>query len=254
MDSQRDKAIERRRYDARASRALREPRGATTQGLDSIRLALRTPYIHYEEALCESLSVGKFALEIGSGCGTHTGALIKTGATVIATDISRQSLEVLKASVPAPEGQLLTQVADMEVLPFKDRSFDVVASAGSLSYGEPEAVMNEVWRTLKPKGRFICVDSLDENPVYRLNRWVHHLRGHRSGSTLRRMPSQKTLAMYADCFSLVKVKYFGSISYAVPLLSAFFGENSAAKISDRVDRLVDVHRSAFKFVMVAIKG
>ena len=38
------------------------------------------------------------------------------------------------------------EVVDMEKLPF-----DVVCSAGSLSYGDNEVVMNEIYRALKQK-------------------------------------------------------------------------------------------------------
>lgn len=64
-----------------------------------------------------------------------TYSLIKTGALVTVTDISQHSLQVLKQRFSSVEGGVSTIVADMEQLPFGDESFDVVASAGSLSHG-----------------------------------------------------------------------------------------------------------------------
>ena len=57
----------------------------------------------------------------------------------------------------------------MESLPFKDKSFDIVACAGGLSYGDNKKVANEIYRVLKDNGSFICIDSLNENPFYKFN-------------------------------------------------------------------------------------
>jgi ubiquinone/menaquinone biosynthesis C-methylase UbiE len=52
----------------------------------------------------------------------------------------------------------------MEKLPFADQSFDIIVSAGSLSYGDNDIVMNEIYRVLKLQGVFIAIDSLNNNP------------------------------------------------------------------------------------------
>ena len=144
-------------------------------------------------------------------------------------------------------------VADMEKLPFPDASFDVVVSAGSLSYGDVVLVMNELKRILRPGGIFICVDYLNHNPIYKLNRWVHYLRGNRTISTLERMPTVELIKLYGDLFKVEELKFFGSISWLMPLVNLFFKESFAAELTDRFDSFVKVRRSAFKFVMVAKK-
>jgi ubiquinone/menaquinone biosynthesis C-methylase UbiE len=173
---------------------------------------------------------------------------------VTASDISPKSLALLARSVPAPAGNLSTTVADIEALPFGDAEFDVVASAGVLSYGDPGRVRDEIRRVLKPGGRFICVDSLNHNPIYRFNRWLHYVRGARSASTLRRMPSLRSIDDYRRSFGEAEVWYFGAAIFLVPLAARLGGELRAAKWSNAVDRAVRVKRSAFKFVMVATKG
>ena len=41
------------------------------------------------------------------------------------------------------------------------------------------------------------------------------------------------------------------MSFAMPVVARLFGENTASAASDRIDQLVGVRRSAFKFVIVA---
>jgi len=142
-------------------------------------------------------------------------------------------------------------VADMESLPFEANSFDVIAIAGSLSYGEPDLVDAEVRRVLRPGGIFICVDSLNHNPIYRFNRWFHFLRGRRTKSTLLRMPTIARIQSISMEFKSAEVSYFGAVSYLMPVLAGIMGQSRAAQISDTVDRVVHVRRSAFKFVLVA---
>lgn len=254
MDADRDKQLEKQRYDASSARELSAPGANRLLGVEAMRPALRPPYVRYEATIRRLLSADMRALELGSGGGMHTQALVDTGAAVIASDISPKSLELLRQSVSAPAGNLSTVVADIEALPFADSGFDVVASAGVLSYGDPVRVRAEILRVLKPDGRFVCVDSLNDNPIYRFNRWLHHVRGARSASTLRRMPSLRSIEDYRRSFGQVEVAYFGAATFLVPLAARVGGEARAARWSDAVDRVVHVQGSAFKFVMVATKG
>jgi len=107
---------------------------------------------------------------------------------------------------------------------------------------------------LKPGGVFICVDSLDHNPIYRVNRWIHFLMGSRSRSTLARMPSFELIGYYRKKFSSVDVRYFGSVSWLMPFVGRLIGIKYAAEVSRFIDNAVGVRRSAFKFVMLARKG
>jgi hypothetical protein len=122
----------------------------------------------------------------------------------------------------------------MEKLPFADQSFDIIVSAGSLSYGDNDIVMNN-------------------NPIYRLNRYLHYLKGERSLSTIARMPDLKLLRKYEQKFGKIKTKFFGSISFLTPLMIKVFGEKMSTKISDTIDRIFAIKKSAFKFVLIVEK-
>jgi ubiquinone/menaquinone biosynthesis C-methylase UbiE len=249
-----DKLVELHRYDTSARSKLSTSCTVSTSseiGSGAMPQFLRTPYIFYEKCIKDLIFCNYKVLELGAGAGLHTRALVQTGAEVTASDISPNSLSLLKQQFKSVPGNLKTEVADMESLPFDDSSFDVITSAGSLSYGDPYMVDTEIRRVLRPGGMLICVDSLNHNPVYRANRWLHYLRGNRSNSTLKRMPDLQRIMALGEGFSSVNVRYFGALSYAMPVVARFFGGNCAQAASDRIDQLVGVKRSAFKFVLVA---
>lgn len=248
-----DKLIELDRYDARAKSQLGgvETIVETPFGSQTMSSYLQTPYIYYEQRITELIRPDHRVLEMGAGAGLHTRVLLETGAEVTASDISPNSLSLLRQHFKNVPGNLNTEVADMESLPFDDSSFDVIACAGSLSYGDPILVDTEIRRVLRPGGMLICVDSLNHNPVYRANRWLHYMRGNRSKSTLRRMPDLARIRTLGEGFSSVNVHFFGAMSYAMPGIARLFGENTARAASDRIDQMVGVRRSAFKFVVVA---
>jgi SAM-dependent methyltransferase len=252
-----DKAEEFRRYEEVALQALQSANPMLPQELGPAAIApeLRTPYIYYEQRIHELVSPADRVLELGAGSGLHTAVLLRTGALVTATDISPSALALLQRKLagvagPAPE-RLITRVADMEALPFEAGSFDVVACAGSLSYGEPDLVDAEVRRVLTAGGTFVSVDSLNHNPIYRLNRWLHYTRGERTKSTLVRMPDARRIEAIGQHFQSVEVRYFGALGWTMPLLRRMLGSTRARQFSDKADEIMKVKRSAFKFVLVA---
>lgn len=249
-----DKAAERDRYEARARLSLESPASGKAKTLGSAAIAptLRDPYVYYEQQVRELISPGQDVLELGAGWGLHTAVLLGTGARVTATDISPGSLALLKQNLAGlADERLATRVADMESLPFDSHSFDVVACAGSLSYGDAELVDSEVRRVLRRGGAFVCVDSLNHNPVYRLNRWLQYVRGDRSRSTLLRMPGVGRIASIGRHFDSIQVRYFGALTWAAPPLSKMIGEMRASRALAAFDGSIGVKRSAFKFVLVA---
>ena len=243
-----DKEIEKNRYNNSAIGAFENN---SILNIDELALPLRVPYIYYRKMIQEYVYESANVLEIGAGMGENTEFLLATGAKVYATDISEHSLSVMGKRFNT--NKLTTQVADMEKLPFADQSFDAIVSAGSLSYGDNDKVLNEIHRVLKVKGVFIVIDSLNNNPIYRFNRYIHYLKGERSLSVIERAPDLKLLDKYGQKFDKIETQFFGSISYLVPLMNKIFGEQSSTKIVNNIDKIFTIKRSAFKFVMIVKK-
>jgi len=243
-----DKNIEIGRYDKRAAKLL-----ALNDKIVSADFAsyLRSPIDSYENLLC-GIPLGSNVLEIGAGMVQNTEDLLKLGLEVSAIDISSKSVEVLENKFSGYD-LFSAEVADMEALPFKDNSFNVVCSAGSLSYGDNLIVLKEIHRVLKKGGQVIVMDSLNNNPIYKLNRYIHFLLGKRSKSTLKRMPNVDLIGKYEKHFGNVDVTYFGSLTWMFTFLSKFLSNETIRVFSDNFDKRFNIKKSAFKFTMRAIK-
>ena len=243
-----DKDIERRRYDNRAKFRLNANK---LNHINKIPKYLNIPYKHYFKLL-EGLHDQPKLLEIGAGMGENTDLLLDMQFEITSTDISQKSVEVMRGMF-SDNADFSAEVADMEKLPFNNESFDVVCSAGSLSYGDNDVVMNEIYRVLKRGGVMIAVDSLNDNPIYRLNRYMHYLKGNRSKSTLIRMPTISLIDKYTEKFGYAEVKFFGAITWIFPLLSKILSEQAVIKLSNWIDIKFNIRESAFKFVIMLEK-
>jgi ubiquinone/menaquinone biosynthesis C-methylase UbiE len=244
-----DKDIERRRYDNRAKFRLNANK---LNHINKIPEYLNIPYKHYFKLL-EGLHDQPKLLEIGAGMGENTDLLLDMQFEITSTDISQKSVEVMRGMF-SDNADFSAEVADMEKLPFNNESFDVVCSAGSLSYGDNDVVMNEIYRVLKRGGVMIAVDSLNDNPIYRLNRYMHYLKGNRSKSTLIRMPTISLIDKYTEKFGYAEVKFFGAITWTFPLLSKILSEQAVIKLSNWIDIKFNIRESAFKFVIMLEKN
>ncbi|WP_052671012.1 class I SAM-dependent methyltransferase [Draconibacterium sediminis] len=114
-----------------------------------------------EKLLVEALQKvpkGKM-LELGCGTGHWTQLFVNKGFDVIATDISDAML------CQAIEKNLDADVlkADAGDLPFKNESFDVVASVTMMEFvTSKDVVLNEIYRVLKPGG-YLLLGCLNGN-------------------------------------------------------------------------------------------
>ena len=226
-----------------------------TIGAENFQPYLQSPYIFYEEILKRQIKPETTVLDLCCGDGIHSISLGYLSDHVIATDIAENSIELAKLRIKALNmNSIQFLIGDAEDIQFPDNSFDVVTCVGSISYVELEKFTAEVLRILKPGGRFIVLDSFNHNPIYRLNRYFHYLKGNRSVSTLNRMPSEKTLAYLAGQFQSFDKHYFGIFTFFGPLLSRFLGEIKVRSIIDYLDKKMSfLKKYSFKIVLMATK-
>jgi ubiquinone/menaquinone biosynthesis C-methylase UbiE len=255
MGSSPDKAIEQSRYDRRAAAVLSsgtlEELGPV--GADGVASELRSPYIAYERAIRLHAKPGSRLLDLCCGNGQHSMLAACLGAEVTVSDIAPSNISLTLARAEKHGLKLAGVVADAENIPFPDSAFDVVTVAGSLSYVNLESFLAEVDRVLRPAGAFIFVDSLNHNPIYRLNRFLHFKRGLRTRSTLERMPTLRSLERIRRQFPDLTLSFHGIFTFASPVLRPL-GQERVARLLDAADQRASfLHRYAFKVVGIGHK-
>lgn len=96
---------------------------------------------------------GKDVLELGSGVGLDTLTFARAGARVVAIDLSHRCVELTRRHLDRAGLEARVQVALAEALPLDDDTFDTVTVRGLLMFTpDPDAVMDEVLRVLRPGG------------------------------------------------------------------------------------------------------
>jgi SAM-dependent methyltransferase len=238
--------------DARAAGQLSGPT-LGPDGAEGVDPVLRRPYLVFEEWVRQHVTPETAVLDVCCGDGIHSLTAARLGARVTASDLAENNLVVAQARAARAGLPIHTLPANAENLPLPDQSFDLVTCVGSLSYVDPDLFLREVHRVLRPGGAFVFVDSLNHNPLYRLNRWRHYRRGQRSRSTLTRMPTIATLERIRRDFPDLQISFHGIFSFLAPLLR-WLGPARAARWLDRADRLLPCfHRYAFKIVGIGHK-
>lgn len=242
-------SFDRARYDKIASLDVNDT--DVILGSAGVPIAFREPYIVYENIIKNKLNSSMTVLELGAGRGMHTGVLLESGAQVHVIDISPKSIELLRSRF-AEYSNLFTVVADIEKLPFEDSRFDLICCAGSISYGANCLVFSEIYRLLKPGGRFICVDSLNNNPIYRFNRWIQVHLGLRTRETTVNMMTLEKIYSLTNKFK-VESYFFGGFQWFYFAMRLVMSESIIANLLKTIDSRFNVCKSAFKFVLDAEK-
>ena len=252
MKKKSDLDIERERYSKRAK--INKQNSKNFQVKKRKNNLIDAPYIEiYFKSLIRNSKKGFKILEICCGEGECSGPILENYQDITFADISKNSLDVIKKNYSSFLTKSISfKECNMEILPFDNEIFDIVACAGGLSYGNNKLVLNEIHRVLKQNGIFICIDSLNENPIYKLNRYIHYLRGNRTKSTLKRMPDRKLLEDYERKFGITKINYSGKLIWILYPLSKIIGYKKSKILSDFFDKNLPKWMS-FKFIMEAKK-
>ena len=106
-------------------------------------------------------------LDVGAGTGKFTRLLMRTSATVIATEPVAQMRQQLATALPG----VTTLAAPAQALPLSSASVDAVVCAQSFHWFANPASLAEFHRVLRPGGRLGLVWNVRDENV----EWVHEI-------------------------------------------------------------------------------
>ena len=120
--------------------------------------------------LSSHLKPGMSVLELGCGTGSFTRELARSGADVVAIDVSPELLEIATATSSAPNIQY--EIQNAYTLSYSEGVFDSVIGSSILHHLEVEKALRNVYRVLKPEGTIYFTEPNMLNPQIALQKNV----------------------------------------------------------------------------------
>ena len=113
------------------------------------------------------IAPGERVLDVAAGSGNAAAPAARTGARVVAADLTPELLDIGRAD--HPDLDIEWQVADAEALPWADASYDVVMSTVGVMFApHHQAAADEMLRVLRPGGRLGIISWTPEGFIGRL--------------------------------------------------------------------------------------
>jgi ubiquinone/menaquinone biosynthesis C-methylase UbiE len=195
-----------KRYEDVYSNLLKEK--TLFDGIESVETIYRKPFFKYYSLLKQNVTKDMAVLELGCGSGTHSGLVMQINENFSMLDISESALKICAIK---GNGKVKTLLGSIDQIPTSDNFFDLVISCGSFSYVKWSDLQKEVIRVTKPGGSLIFLDSLNHNPIYILNRFMHVLTRKRTLASVIRIPTLKSLTSLSQNYKSSEIFFFDSL-------------------------------------------
>jgi 2-polyprenyl-3-methyl-5-hydroxy-6-metoxy-1,4-benzoquinol methylase len=123
--------------------------------------------------LSKHLAPRMSVLELGCGTGYFTRELARSGAEIVALDVSPELLEIARANCSAPNVRY--EIQNAYDLSYPDAVFDSVVGSSVLHHLEIQDALREIYRVLKPDGTICFTEPNMLNPQIAIQKnvpWV----------------------------------------------------------------------------------
>jgi ubiquinone/menaquinone biosynthesis C-methylase UbiE len=146
-----------RAYYSVVAPQLREPKGFFGRWIMSRMLDRMNQRINDKTLACLDIKAGDRILDLGCGTALSLAMLAKRGhqGQLVGADVSPAMMDICKKRFESgiAAGQVVFKQSRFDQLPFADNSFDQVISINTIYFWEdPEAIVREIARVLKPGG------------------------------------------------------------------------------------------------------
>jgi SAM-dependent methyltransferase len=180
-------------------------------------------------------------LELGCGAGYFTKEFARSGAEIVAVDVSADLLEIAKANGRA--SNVRYEIQDACALTYSDAAFDSVVGSSILHHLEIEPAMREIYRVLKRGGTIYFTEPNMLNPQIAVQKnipWIKRKLGDSPDETaFFRWPLRRLLERTAyrdiriDPFDFLhpktpipfinRINHLGQFFEKMPVISEFAG-------------------------------
>jgi ubiquinone/menaquinone biosynthesis C-methylase UbiE len=126
------------------------------------------------EMLTSSITQNMIVLELGCGTGYFTKEIAKTGAHVVAIDISEDLINIAKKEVK--DGNVEFIIENAYATKFANDSFDAVVGSSVLHHLDIDKAFIEMYRLLKPGGMMLFTEPNMLNPQIALQKNIPYLK------------------------------------------------------------------------------
>ena len=191
--------------------------------------------------LSSHLKPGMAVLELGCGAGYFTKELARSGAEIVAIDVSPELLEIARSNCSVPNVQY--QIENAYQLSYDDAAFDSVVGSSVLHHLEIGKALRDIYRVLKPAGTIYFTEPNMLNPQIAIQKnipWIKRKLGDSPDETaffrwpLRRLLEQTGYRdIRIDPFDFLhpktpvhlidRVNRFGRLLEKMPVISEFAG-------------------------------
>jgi len=123
--------------------------------------------------LSNHFRVGMQVLELGCGTGYFTRELARSGADIVAIDVSPELLAIARADCSAPNVRY--EIQNACVMSYRDAVFDSVVGSSVLHHLEIKRALHEIYRVLKSGGTIYFTEPNMLNPQIAIQKnvsWV----------------------------------------------------------------------------------
>ena len=167
--------------------------------------------------LSNHLRTGMSVLELGCGTGYFTGELARSGADIVAVDVSPELLEIAK--VDCAVANVRYEIQNAWAMSYPDAHFDSVVGSSVLHHLEIQEALREIYRVLKPGGTIYFTEPNMLNPQIAIQKnipWVKRKLGDSADETaFFRWPLRRLLQQTG--FRDVRIEPFDFLHPRTPL-------------------------------------
>jgi ubiquinone/menaquinone biosynthesis C-methylase UbiE len=176
-------------------------------------------------------SPNQLILDVGSGPGYYSARIAHEGAKAISLDLSRNYL----GQIPATVGQRL--VGHATCLPFRPQTFDKVLATEVLEHVlEPERMLAEIARVLKPHGRAVITSPSGTSYMDRLYRLKTAIGRYAFTEHLREFSPANFARLLSGVFRICGLRFVNClVPYPLDMIAMRVPEHTGRRIITRLE-------------------